>query len=227
MQRERLKSFAASINSDLQLLTLKHDVKVTKNIPELAYRSFETPQVYSSLNFPPTFQLVKFLEEQSFNSILKQLENMKQNQVQAESGETAKKSRKKKKKEEGEEEKPAPVAAKDLPVVYSMPKGVTVVQDPETAKRVAAKLNTLTNHYHAVDTEAIDIDLSSESPVGHGKMICFSIYCGSDVDFGNGPRIWVDTFGSLEGLIVHFKEYFENPNIKKVWHNYSFDRHLL
>lgn len=40
----------------------------------------------------------------------------------------------------------------------------------------------------------IDIDLGTESPVGHGKVICASIYSGPDVDFGNGPRVR-DEFG--------------------------------
>ena len=26
---------------------------------------------------------------------------------------------------------------------------------------------------------------------------------------------------------MEFKEYFENPNILKCWHNYGFDRHIL
>ena len=25
-----------------------------------------------------------------------------------------------------------------------------------------------------------------------GQVICWSIYCGDDVDFGNGPRIFID-----------------------------------
>lgn len=33
--------------------------------------------------------------------------------------------------------------------------------------------------------------------------------------------------GESEGLIYEFKEYFESTKIKKVWHNYSFDRHIL
>ena len=33
--------------------------------------------------------------------------------------------------------------------------------------------------------------------------------------------------GESENLIQEFKEYFENEKIKKVWHNYSFDRHIL
>lgn len=51
----------------------------------------------------------------------------------------------------------------------------------------------------ACDTEVMNIDLSSESPCGHGDVICFSIYCGDDADFtaGNGPscqksHLWVD-----------------------------------
>ena len=42
-----------------------------------------------------------------------------------------------------------------------------------------------------------DIDVRKESPVGHGKIICCSIYCGSQADFGDGKSgVWV---GMLDG----------------------------
>lgn len=51
----------------------------------------------------------------------------------------------------------------------------------------------------ACDTEVMNIDLSSESPCGHGDVICFSIYCGDDADFstrkepsGQRAHLWVD-----------------------------------
>jgi len=30
-----------------------------------------------------------------------------------------------------------------------------------------------------------------------------------------------------KALMDSFKPFFESPHIKKVWHNYSFDRHVL
>jgi len=33
----------------------------------------------------------------------------------------------------------------------------------------------------------MDISVKTESPVGNGKIICCSAFCGIDVDFGNGP----------------------------------------
>ena len=36
--------------------------------------------------------------------------------------------------------------------------------------------------YHAVDTEVSHIDVSEQCPVGHGRVTCFSVYCGPDVD---------------------------------------------
>eukprot|EP00250_Pteridium_aquilinum_P010412 c19366_g1_i1 orf=224-3553(-) len=81
---------------------------------------------------------------------------------------------------------------------------------------------------HACDTEVSDIDVKKESPVGHGKVICFSIYCGPEADFGDGKScVWVDVLDSNEELLNMFKEYFEDSSIKKVWHNFSFDRHVL
>lgn len=51
----------------------------------------------------------------------------------------------------------------------------------------------------ACDTEVMSIDVGSESPCGHGKVICFSIYCGPDANFADRPNdgtqqphVWVD-----------------------------------
>ena len=51
-----------------------------------------------------------------------------------------------------------------------------------------------------------DIDISKESPCGHGTVICFSVYCGREVHFGElvdgqpadgilQNQLWVDTLG--------------------------------
>jgi DNA polymerase I len=113
------------------------------------------------------------------------------------------------------------------------PAGVTLVRDVATARRVVAQLRTLT-HYadgrrrmHACDTEAIGVDLKEEGPVGKGLVICFSIYCGPDVDFGSGSKLFVDTLGSRAHLLEEFRAYFEDENVWKVWHNYGFDRHAI
>lgn len=63
--------------------------------------------------------------------------------------------------------------------------------------------------------------------LGNGKVICASIYCGPKYDFGNGPRIWIDNLDQAQGTLQYFKEYLEDPSIKKVFHNYSFDYHEL
>lgn len=39
--------------------------------------------------------------------------------------------------------------------------------------------------------------------------------------------IWIDNLGAAEGVLQEFKDWFEDPNIPKVWHNYGFDRHVL
>lgn len=81
--------------------------------------------------------------------------------------------------------------------------------------------------YHAWDTETIDVDPNETSPVGHGRVICLSAFCGPQIDFGNGPRLWIDNYGDAEGTLELFKSYFESAEIPKVWHNYSFDRAVL
>ena len=39
--------------------------------------------------------------------------------------------------------------------------------------------------------------------------------------------VGVDNMGTAEGVLWEFRDYFESYEIKKVWHNYSFDRHVL
>ena len=61
-----------------------------------------------------------------------------------------------------------------------------------------------------------------------GRMICATCYCGDDVDFGNGPHLFIDNHGPQQGLLLKFfKDYFENPLILKAFHNYNFDKHVF
>jgi len=81
-------------------------------------------------------------------------------------------------------------------------------------------------HIHAIDTETIDWN-PTISPVGNGRIVCFQIYCGPDVNFGNGPRLFIDNLDvdsrEPSGLLDLFQDYFEDKDILKVFHNYSFD----
>lgn len=123
--------------------------------------------------------------------------------------------------------------------------GVTVVRTPEDAQRVLAILNTLTadrGYYHAIDTETTGVNVKKVGPVGNGQVICMSIFCGEDVDFGNGPCVWVDNWSQppegLSGeaaveasgkthLLDLFADYLRSDQIRKVLHNLSFDKHML
>lgn len=62
------------------------------------------------------------------------------------------------------------------------------------------------------------------------QLVCFSIYCGKDIDFGGGHVLWVDTTAvSKESLstLICFKEFFEDERYKKVYHNFSIMNHAL
>lgn len=109
---------------------------------------------------------------------------------------------------------------KDMP-------SITIVRDKPHAKRVIEILKSLKNRFVAWDTETLGIDPKEQSPVGNGQVICFSAFAGPDVDFGNGPRLFIDNYSECEGIVQEFKEYFEDPHYFKVWHNYGFDRHIL
>ncbi|KAI5079261.1 hypothetical protein GOP47_0004740 [Adiantum capillus-veneris] len=106
---------------------------------------------------------------------------------------------------------------------------IIIVDNIATATTVLAKLRgEYKDAVHACDTEVADIDVKKESPVGHGRVICFSIYCGPNADFGDRKNcVWVDVLDSNIELLNIFREYFEDSSIKKVWHNFSFDRHVL
>mmetsp|Transcript_23638 Transcript_23638/g.55105 ORF Transcript_23638/g.55105 Transcript_23638/m.55105 type:complete len:815 (+) Transcript_23638:57-2501(+) len=108
-------------------------------------------------------------------------------------------------------------------------RGTTIVDNPLAAKRAVAKLRKYTDRFHAVDTEVLGWN-PGVSPYQKGTVFCFTIYCGDDVDFGSGPRLFVDDLradGTTRGLLKIFREYFEDADIKKVFHNYSFDRAQL
>ncbi|KAJ3669547.1 hypothetical protein LUZ60_011497 [Juncus effusus] len=109
---------------------------------------------------------------------------------------------------------------------------VLVVDNVKEAKRVVGLLTTKYKEFiHGCDTEVAKIDVKQETPVNHGELICFSIYScnsGMQADFGNGKScIWVDILDGERDILNEFIPFFEDPSIKKVWHNYSFDSHII
>ncbi|CAI9088447.1 OLC1v1022775C3 [Oldenlandia corymbosa var. corymbosa] len=112
----------------------------------------------------------------------------------------------------------------------SISENVLVVDSVPAAKAV---VSLLTHEYrdriHACDTEVSKIDVKQETPVDHGEITCFSIYSGPEADFGNGKScLWVDVLdGGGNDILAEFAPFFENRSIKKVWHNYSFDNHVI
>jgi len=110
---------------------------------------------------------------------------------------------------------------------YVPPKGTTIVRTKEQAKHALNVLKSHPNRIHAWDTETISIDVKEQSPVGNGTVLCAQAFIGPDVDFGNGPRLFIDNYADAHDIILEFKEYLEDPKYLKCWHNYSFDRHIL
>ncbi|XWS11201.1 hypothetical protein CRYUN_Cryun38cG0063800 [Craigia yunnanensis] len=116
---------------------------------------------------------------------------------------------------------------KQLARIYDQ---VLVVDNISAAKEVVQMLTTQYRHLvHACDTEVSKIDVKQETPVDHGEITCFSIYSGAGADFGNGKScIWVDVLDcGGRDLLKEFTPFFKDQTIKKVWHNYSFDNHVI
>jgi DNA polymerase I-like protein with 3'-5' exonuclease and polymerase domains len=110
--------------------------------------------------------------------------------------------------------------------------GVTLVRTVAEARRVAAQVESVSaadpRVVHAWDTEVVGIDLDSQSPVGHGQVICASFFSGPGVDYGSGPRVWVDAYGEEGDAVLRaFGGVLGSAAVRKVWHNYGFDRHVL
>ncbi|KAG2498231.1 hypothetical protein HYH03_003981 [Edaphochlamys debaryana] len=194
--------------------------------------------------------------------------------------------------------------ASKQPLMSGVSSDVLVIDTPEVAQAVVARLMASASRpypgaaqrsnppvgcrYFACDTEVAYIDVTTQTPVGHGVVLCFSVYGGDDLDFADldpgyeeriaawigdnpaaGPpgtdaarraaaralrkdRIWVDVWPEVElqagpegeepkpvmdGRYVRLKPhtpildawrpFFEDEEVKKVWHNYGFDRHVL
>ncbi|KAF3779395.1 DNA polymerase I [Nymphaea thermarum] len=106
---------------------------------------------------------------------------------------------------------------------------VLVVDNVATAKVVVEKLiGEYRSLVHACDTEVAKIDVKQETPAANGELICFSVYSGKGTNFGDDKTaIWVDILDGGRDVLMAFAPFFEDPGIKKVWHNYSFDCHVL
>lgn len=109
---------------------------------------------------------------------------------------------------------------------------VTMVRTKEQAKIVMEKLmNADRSILHAADTEVMDINLKEVGPIGNGYVTCASVYSGPDFDYGLGQEpgstLWIDNLDDACGILQEFKEWFEDPTIYKVFHNYGFDRHVM
>ena len=106
-----------------------------------------------------------------------------------------------------------------------------MVQSKERARQVLEHMRSpkYADVVWACDTEVADIEVSELSPVGNGVLTCASIFGGPDVDLGEGPgqALWIDNLGEASGVLLEFKSWFEDPKVKKVWHNYGFDRHIM
>jgi DNA polymerase I len=70
--------------------------------------------------------------------------------------------------------------------------------------------------------QVANINVKEETPVGHGEVICFSIYSEDSnsqaADFGDGKTcIWVDVLDGGRDVLMEFTPFFEDPSINKVW----------
>jgi hypothetical protein len=87
--------------------------------------------------------------------------------------------------------------------------------------------------------EVAQLDVAKQSPAFNGTILCLSCYAGPGVAFEEGKcRLWVDCYDAETGgvpagqapippVLAAFRDYFEDEGVRKVWHNFSFDAHIL
>ncbi|KAF4652416.1 hypothetical protein FOL47_011093 [Perkinsus chesapeaki] len=115
----------------------------------------------------------------------------------------------------------------DFRMHFTAPKGVTLVTTEEQALRA---IKVLESHQGAVawDTEFWNVELARNTPAhASGELLCLTAYAGGGIDFGSGPLLFVDCKGPSRHVLDLFKEYFEDPNKKKVFHNFATDAHIM
>ena len=105
--------------------------------------------------------------------------------------------------------------------------GISIIKTRSEALKVVETLYKYKDRVHAWDTETTGVNIKEESPVGNGRVICASAFIGPEVNFGSGPKLFLDNYGESSGVLDVFKSYFEDKSIFKVFHNYGFDRHIL
>ena len=79
-------------------------------------------------------------------------------------------------------------------------------QAKEALEKLVKFHDSLDSVIFACDTEVANIDVSKESPCGHGNVICFSIYArGVNTSSQKGKEeelsLWVDTMGKEQGVV--------------------------
>jgi DNA polymerase I len=72
--------------------------------------------------------------------------------------------------------------------------GTTIVRSKSDAQRALEILYAQDSKVCAWDTETYAIDPKIESPVGKGKILCATAFCGPEMNFGNGPRLFIDNY---------------------------------
>eukprot|EP00392_Amoebophrya_sp_AT5.2_P007223 g7237.t1 len=109
--------------------------------------------------------------------------------------------------------------------------GVTLCLTKEDAKSALKTLRKHGDRPHFWDTESMNITLgrlrSPQSPLHHGECIVASCFIADDVDFGSGPKLFIDNYSAEKLLATEFKGYFEDARHRKVFHNFGYDYKVL
>ncbi|KAL3639950.1 hypothetical protein CASFOL_014918 [Castilleja foliolosa] len=106
---------------------------------------------------------------------------------------------------------------------------VLVVNCVDAARDVVKMLtNEYKNLVHACDTEQTSMLKKKHQLTMERSYVLAYIRAHRLIMSVEKSCVWVDVLeGGGKDLIKEFAPFFEDPSIKKVWHNYSFDNHVI
>lgn len=85
---------------------------------------------------------------------------------------------------------------------------------PPTTSPPAALTSPPPHLFPIIAAQVSEIDIKEETPIGHGEVICLSVYCGPEVSFlGDRPCVWADF--TKPGVRSAFRKYLEDEEVKK------------
>eukprot|EP00736_Rhodelphis_marinus_P005719 Rmarinus@m.17135 len=96
---------------------------------------------------------------------------------------------------------------------------ISLVTTADQAHAAVQSLSKASSPHHACHVESSNIDIKKEHAMGKGRVACIAVY--------GGPGTPLYLVRDYEPVLSVFKQFLEDERLKKVWHHYGVQRHVL